>query len=42
MYLVVGGDSLIGSEIVKTLTKKKKSFFFTSRKKIKKTHNQIF
>ncbi len=42
MYLVVGGDSLIGSEIVKTLTKKKKSFFFTSRKKNKKKHNQIF
>ena len=33
MYLVVGGDSLIGSEIVKTLTKKKKSFFSLLEKK---------
>ena len=33
MYLVVGGDSLIGSEIVKTLTKKKKIFFFHFSKK---------
>ena len=43
MYLVVGGDSLIGSEIVKTLTKKKKNLFFHfSKKKLKKHTIKFF